>query len=453
MSGQGHARMPSEGLHIGEGFPTAYSSFAAAAAPPRSTSPGSGGAAARSTGRSHKNSLSARKRPNAIGGNDSPPLIPLEFDTSRFRSVSHTPSSSRSSPFIGFDASAGGARVSTKKSWHTVLNEFKKRWIFVVFFLAFSSLLVFGVLLPQHQRANLVPARERPHPATKSTVRKTGAGKRDGLYAGSHRASRQDLEASKPTAPSSPRDAGAAAAAAAAAAIPADINNRFARWTHNVLGGSAPGEGSGSGAARAVAQPVAIPSSDFDTQDPLGVPLPRAIRRQGRPGHSDDEGKVRGTVDVEPPAYIPASRRSKRRTADELDRDEHEHPGRKVRAKKLHQEQQQHQQQQQQYDSVAEEQEAHKRALRKGVMERVARAIKAAAEYDLAAEAAKAEAGPGNPPGFVGEDGYEHVLATTKAAHPEEAEDGDSYQAEEAAAAPGDLDYEEEEEEVYVDDL
>lgn len=127
-----HNRQRSEGLNVGEGFPTTYSSFAVTAdhrAEARRSS------ATQLSDASKYGSSSSMKRRTS-----SPPRN-MAYPPTRLRGNDSSPTSKR------FALSSDGG-VSTTKKIQTLLKEYRKRWSFLVFFLAFSALLVFGVVLP-----------------------------------------------------------------------------------------------------------------------------------------------------------------------------------------------------------------------------------------------------------------------------------------------------------------
>lgn len=130
-----HFRNRSEGLNVGEGFPTTYSSFAvnadsrAADDRRRSSATEHGDASAK-----HGLSSGMKRRTS------SPPRN-MAYRPSRLRGNDSSPSSAR----FAFNGDSG---ISTTKKIQTLVKEYRKRWSFLLFFLVFSALLVFGVVLP-----------------------------------------------------------------------------------------------------------------------------------------------------------------------------------------------------------------------------------------------------------------------------------------------------------------
>lgn len=249
------------------------------------------------------------------------------------------------------------------------------------------------------------------------------------------------------------------AIASASATPDSNSNNRFARWTSALFQNAGAGAirgtnddkvGGAGGGAQAPAVVVSAGLGDLGMADDFGSAEMDAASYTddvaGGPVVDEDSDisreKMRASSRDEINMVPPGRRRgrSKRRTIeDKSDRDAHEHPARATRRKKL--------QERKGYQELeAEEEEgrsgrtlsSNRKINKAGVMERVARAIKNAAVLTPPSSVDEDEAGPANPPGFKGEDGYQHVLSEYAAAHPELV-DGD----ETNAGLPGDLDYEE----------
>jgi hypothetical protein len=128
-----HRRAPSEGLNIGEGFPTSYSTFAVSAD-------------SRGNDSSRSTTSQAKKGSTQVKRRSSPPFDSLKSEGS-LKTYSGAPVETSSTPKITFESSSKSS-VSTAKSWETTVKSFYKRWKFVVFFLSFSALIVCGTLLP-----------------------------------------------------------------------------------------------------------------------------------------------------------------------------------------------------------------------------------------------------------------------------------------------------------------
>ena len=259
---------------MGEGFPTSYSSFAVTA---DNRADGRVPSASKRDAQIQKNG--SRKRRTS-----SPPLVPLQNDHLHgaklaIPNTSHTKRSAKRK--ISFDNS--GKSLTTKKSWESIAREFKKRWIFVIFFLGFSALLLFGILLPV-SRSSAMNLRKA---STATPQESTPLA----------RASRFQARESFP--------------------IPMSEHhpNRFAQWAAALFG-----FGIGS------SQPVILSAGIGD----LEMPEFRA---------GDEEGMTEDTWPGTPPRVgdevISGRRAGKRRTADEIEKDAKEHPSRQARRVKL----------------------------------------------------------------------------------------------------------------------
>jgi hypothetical protein len=278
----GHRRNPSEGLNIGEGFPTTYSSFAISAD-------------SRQHDGSRSSSTQAKRSSASLKRRTSPPLVSLkELSLLRGSSTPGIAVTPATPSKVTFDSSSD-VPVSTQKSWETTVKGFYKRWKFVVFFLAFCALLVCGTLLPVSR--------------TQSPISKGKTGgqfKRDNLL--------QPVRATRDIAPLVQAEHQA-------------VTNRFARWAQALLGSASDGSAK-------LAHPVAIPAGlgDLEMPDDLIMaadPDPDIVlmaekaiadRRAAKWAARWAKNKKRRTVDD---------------AADEADKGAREHPSRAARRQKL----------------------------------------------------------------------------------------------------------------------
>lgn len=271
-----HRRAPSEGLNIGEGFPTTYSSFAV-------------NADSRADDTSRSTTSQAKTGSTHVKRRTSPPLESLKSEIA-FKTYTGTPAQAGGSPKITFE-SATGSPVSTQKSWETTLKTFYKRWKFVAFFLAFSALIVCGTLLPV-SRGRTALKGKAPSPV-----------KRDNILGKQVRSVRE-------TAPSPQSEHQAVA-------------NRFSRWAQAILGSD--------GVTAQTVHPVPIPAGLGDLEMPdefimAADPDPDMIMMAEKAMAERRAAKWAARW----------SKNKKRRTDDDVvDKTVHEHPSRVARRQKL----------------------------------------------------------------------------------------------------------------------
>ncbi|CAD6570196.1 MAG: hypothetical protein CYPHOPRED_003795 [Cyphobasidiales sp. Tagirdzhanova-0007] len=300
-----HSRKRSDGLNVGEGFPTSYSSFAVSA----DTRGNERRSSASSQSLLNEKAGARKRRSSSIA-----PVVPLEdkrLQGPRRPSDNKSRAHGSQNRRIGFDDS--GKSVNTKKSWETIVREFKRRWIFVLFFVGFSALVLFGGLLPVSRN-------------TAKTVRKLGERvKREGATLA--RASRFD----QPESLNFPIE---------------DVQtNRFARWAAALFGPS-------GGAS----QPIILTGGLGDLEMPdFQASVETNWPKTG--GQTGDEA-------------VSGRRIGKRRTADEIDKDISEHPSRIARRLKLAASLAEETKKRDQTTA------AKRKLLRKRVMERVAKALR-----------------------------------------------------------------------------
>ena len=124
-----HQRNRSEGLNVGEGFPTTYSSFAVTA--DHRTE------ARRSSATQHESSKYGTS--SGMKRRTSSPPRNSAYPPARLRGNNQSPAR------FAFESDMG---ISTTKKFEGLVKEYRKRWSFLIFFFLFSALLVFGVALP-----------------------------------------------------------------------------------------------------------------------------------------------------------------------------------------------------------------------------------------------------------------------------------------------------------------
>lgn len=271
-----HRRAPSEGLNIGEGFPTSYSTFAVSAD-------------SRGNDSSRSTTSQAKKGSTQVKRRSSPPFDSLKSEGS-LKTYSGAPVETSSTPKITFESSSKSS-VSTAKSWETTVKSFYKRWKFVVFFLSFSALIVCGTLLPVSRGKTSL----RPKSAS--------AVKRDNIL-------HKQVRSVRETAPSPQPEHQAVA-------------NRFSRWAQVILGSD--------GKTAQTVHPVPIPAGlgDLEMPDDLVMaadPDPDVVLMAEKAMAERRAAKWNARW----------SKNKKRRTDDdEVDKNVHEHPSRVARRQKL----------------------------------------------------------------------------------------------------------------------
>jgi len=290
-----HQRNTSDGLNIGEGFPTSYSTFAVTA---DARNDGRRSSTSQREGLTGK-AIMRKRRTSAPQSSES--------KGSRLRGADFIPSKAS----FGFDSSE--ALITTRKSAEKVLEGFKKRWVFVLFFVAFSALVGLGTLLPG---STTFDGHRNVAMSNLTLVRAT----------------RTPPVTAKP--------------------VDAKASTRFARWAASLFG---PGSASGS-----LPLPLSAGFGDLD------LDLADMLYEEAENAHDTAIPPPR----VGSESDIKARRGGgKRRTADDMDKDAHEHPSRAARRAKR-------------AESLADEiaqrekQMAKRKQLRNSVVQRVARIIK-----------------------------------------------------------------------------
>lgn len=268
-----HRRNPSEGLNIGEGFPTTYSTFAV-------------NADSRSHDSSRSTTTQTKRGYSNLKRRSSPPLDNFKADAS-LKSYSNATVNPPTSPKITFD-STSGSPVSTTKSWETTVKSFYKRWKFVVFFVVFSTLIVCGTLLPVSRSRSSAPG-----PAIK----------RDNVLSRQVRSVRETAPAPQPEHQA--------------------VTNRFSRWAQAILGNE-------DKAAHTVPSiPIVAGLGDLEMPDDLIMaadPDPDIVMMAEKAMAERRAAKWAARW----------SKNKKRRTDDdEIDKNVHEHPSRAARRQKL----------------------------------------------------------------------------------------------------------------------
>ena len=132
-----HHRNRSEGLNVGEGFPTSYSSFAVSSAETRRSSI------------THAASYVGSKASSASMKRRTSGAPPATLNQTRLRGYQ-----SRTTDAVSRFTFGDAGISTTKKGLQTLLQDYKKRWSFVIFFVAFSALVVFGLVLPVSRQAS-----------------------------------------------------------------------------------------------------------------------------------------------------------------------------------------------------------------------------------------------------------------------------------------------------------
>lgn len=352
-----HRRNPSEGLNIGADFPTTYSTFAV-------------NADSRADGSSRSTASQTKRASTHLKRRTSPPLDSLLKQEGSLKTYSSSAAQASSSPSITFE-STSVSPVSTQKSWETTVQGFYKRWKFVVFFLAFSALVVCGTLLPVSRSK---AALKKPA----STI------KRDNIL---HKHVRSVRDA--PPVPQAEQQA---------------VANRFSRWAQTILGSERD--------AAQVVHPVPVPAGLGDLEMPDDIvmaadPDPDIVMMAEKAMAERRAAKWAARW----------SKNKKRRTTeegdDELDKGAHEHPSRVARRQKLAATQ-----------KVDADEEARRRKLadkrvaKNGVFERIARVFQASAS--AAAASVEGQNVQGSKSNWkTGSAESQHILDTWGASHPE----------------------------------
>lgn len=249
-----HHRNRSEGLNVGEGFPTSYSSFAVSSAETRRSSI----THAASDAGPKASSVSMKRRTSGAP--------PATLNQTRLRGYQ-----SRTTDAVSRFTFGDAGISTTKKGLQTLLQDYKKRWSFVMFFVAFSALVVFGLVLPVSRQASSLAGWPRSGRAAGQTRREVA-----------YRSTRVKQPLATP---------------------PMEKPNRFVRWASNLFG------------SEPVSQPVYFSAG-------LGA--------LSLPDYSTPAAQPTKVLSM---TERPVSRRSmKQRVADAAGReDEHEHPSRAAR--------------------------------------------------------------------------------------------------------------------------
>lgn len=270
-----HRRNPSEGLNIGEGFPTSYSTFAVNADSRAHDSP-------RSTTQAKRGYSNLKRR-------TSPPLDAAKAEASP-KTHSSVAAQAPSSPKITFD-SGTSSPVSTTSLWETTVKAFYKRWKLVVFFLALSVLVVCGTLLPVSRVASLTAS--QPGSAIK----------RDNILGKQVRSVRDTAASPQPEHQA--------------------VANRFSRWAQAMLG-------TDETAAQTV-HPVPIIAGLGDLE------MPDELIMAADPDPDIVLMAEKAIAERRAAKWAARWSKSKKRRNDheEVDKDMHEHPSRVARRQKL----------------------------------------------------------------------------------------------------------------------
>lgn len=338
-----HRRNLSEGLNIGDGFPTTYSTFAV-------------NADSRAHDSSRSTTAQAKRGSSNLKRRTSPPLETLKPEAS-LKTYSNAAAQTPSSPKITFDSSSASP-VSTAKSWETTFKTFYKRWKFVVFFIAFSTLVVCGTLLPvSRSRSSFTPS----------------AIKRDNILTRQVRSVREAA-----TSPQPEHQA---------------VADRFSHWAQAILGKN------GQVAQPVPAIPVLAGLGDLEMPDDLIMaadPDPDIVMMAEKAMAERRAAKWAARW----------SKNKKRRTDDdEVDKNVHEHPSRVARRQKLASTQK--------ADNEARQKLASKKQMKNGVFQRIARAFQADPSSSVAPVQQEQENWK------TGNTESKHILDTWGASHPE----------------------------------